>query len=487
MLKAFFRDSAVYGLAKVLTGGITLLSLPIYTHALPPGEYGIVDLITSLATIAHVTVALEIAQGLGRFILAPEAEGQQKQYASTALWFTLATYSLFAAAVIPLGALVSRLLFQTDANATIVRVATLVIWTTGIFNLVQNLLRYGRRAPKYALVSILFSVTNVGVTILLLLVLKAGVVAMFIGQFSAGLAAVALGLFFARDMIRPLFDRERAKQMLKFSIPLVPSGIGIMLCMYVDRFAVLKLLTVEDLGRYAVAFRIATVVAIVVTGFDAALAPLIYQNHHKPETPGQLARMLQWFLALAAPLLLFLGIFAKVIVGIVAPAAYAGAASLVFMLSASMLMANLYNFSPGLWVAKRTGWVAVISLGSGVLNLAINFLLIPRVGLIGAAIGTITASLTACAAHYVFGRVLYPVPFQWGRLGIAIAAVGTIGVMGPRVEAGIPLRAVAWVVSSLGIAAFLLGADDLKMILGKARSLPETLRARRRVAEVERS
>lgn len=464
MLKTFFRDSAVYGLAKLLTGGLTLLALPIYTHALAPKDYGVVDLLTSLATVAHVTVALEIAQGMGRHVMSPEGEAARERYASTALWWTLASYSIFAAGMMPLAGLISRLLFGNEDNGNVVRVATLVIWSTGLFNIVQNLLRYSRLAPKFAMVSILFTVTNVGVTLVMLLVLHAGLVALFIGQFIAGCTALCLGLYFARASIRLIFDRERAREMLRFSIPLVPSGIGVMLCMYVDRFAVLKLLTVADLGLYGVAFRCSTVVAIVVAGFDAALAPLVYQKHHLPETPAQLARMFRWFLALAAPLLLFLGFFASVIVSIVAPPSYAGASKLVFMLSTSMLVANLYNFSPGLWIAKKTTWVAMISVGSGLLNLILNFVLIPRIGLVGAALGTLLSAITAGLAHFVFGRRFYRVPFEWPRLAAAIALASFAGLLGVFGELGLVARALSWVVFSVTTSGVLLGGADLRLI-----------------------
>ncbi len=480
MLKAFFRDSAVYGVAKLLTGGLTLLSLPIYTHALAPREYGVVDLLTSLATVAHVTVALEIAQGMGRHVMSPEGAAARDRYASTALWFTLATYSIFVAVMMPFAGHVSHLLFGHDGYANVVRVATLVIWSTGLFYLVQNLLRYSRLAPKYALVSVVFSVTNVGVTLIMLLVLKAGLVALFIGQFVAGLTALGLGLYFARHSIRPTFDRARCREMLHFSIPLVPSGVGVMLCMYVDRFAVLKLLTVADLGLYGVAFRCSTVVAIVVAGFDAALAPLVYQKHHLPETPAQLARMFKWFLALAAPLLLFLALFSHAIVALVAPPAYAGASKLVFMLGTSMLVGNLYNFSPGLWIAKKTGWVAVISIGAGVLNLALNFLLIPQVGLIGAALGTLISAMVAGLAHFVFGRRFYPVPFDWGRLACAMVIASCAGLLGAFAGLGLISRGVCWIVFSGATSGVLLGASDLRLIKNVAVG-----RLRRRRAIVE--
>ena len=118
MLRAFFRDSAVYGTAKLLTGGVALLSLPIYTRALGPADYGVVDLLTTVAAIVHVTVALEISQGYGRYVMSIEGQGERSRYASTALWFTVAAYSAFVLAALPLAGVVSVWWFGSRDHAT---------------------------------------------------------------------------------------------------------------------------------------------------------------------------------------------------------------------------------------------------------------------------------------------------------------------------------------------------------------------------------
>lgn len=470
MLRAFFRDSAVYGTAKLLTGSIALLSLPIYTRALGPADYGVVDLITTIAAFAHVTVALEISQGFGRFVIAPEGEGRQSAYASTAFWFTLAAYSLFAVVVAPFGGVISQWLFGIADYALTLRVATLVIWSSGLFYLVQNILRYERRTVQYAVASIVFSVLSVGVTVILLLIVRTGLVGVFIGQFCAGVVSAAVGLWFARDTVAPTFDYARWRQMLAFSLPLVPSSLGVMLTTYVDRYAIVRLLSLEELGYYSVAFRLASIVGVALAGFLSAVAPLVYQHHDRPGAPAQLARMFQWFLALAMPLVLFLGVFARDLVPIVASSAFLPATPLVFVLGTAMLLASCYTFSPGLLIAKRTGWVAVIGFATGGTNLILNFTLVPQFGLIGAAWSSALSAALGGACHFVFGQRYYPVPFHWGRVATAAAVVAATGFalsaasLGWPGAASMPVRAVAWVAISLVTMAVLIGSQDRSLL-----------------------
>lgn len=466
MLRAFFRDSAVYGSAKLLTGSIAFLSLPIYTRALGPADYGAVDLVTTIAAIAHVTVALEVSQGFGRFVLAPEAGGKHAAYASTAFWFTLAAYSLFVAMVLPLAGGLSGWLFGSTAYAPTLQVATLVIWSTGLFYMVQNILRYERRTVQYAVASVVFSVLSVGVTLVMLLVVRSGLVGVFVGQFCAGLAATGLGLWFARDTVALTFDRARWQQMLAFSLPLVPSSLGVMLTTYVDRYAIVRLLSLEDLGYYSVAFRLASIVGVALAGFLSAVAPLVYQHHDRPDAPAQLARMFQWFLALALPLVLGLGLFAPDLVPLVASAAFLPATPMVFVLGAAMLLASCYTFSPGLLIARLTGWVAVIGFATGGINLVLNFALVPHFGLIGAAWSSAISAALGGACHFVFGQRYYPIPFQWGRVALASVMVAAAGfaLSSEVLAASLAVRAVAWPLISIVTMIVLIGPHDVALL-----------------------
>ena len=66
MLKRFLKDSVVYSTSTLLSRGISILLIPLYTRFLQPEEYGALDLLTVMATIINYIVALEISQGVAR-------------------------------------------------------------------------------------------------------------------------------------------------------------------------------------------------------------------------------------------------------------------------------------------------------------------------------------------------------------------------------------------------------------------------------------
>ena len=95
MLQAFLKNSLIYTLGHLLTSGIAIFLLPIYTRYLSPAEYGVIDLFIVIAAIVNLTIALEISQGIARYYQEAKNEKEKRKYTSSAFWFTILVYSLF--------------------------------------------------------------------------------------------------------------------------------------------------------------------------------------------------------------------------------------------------------------------------------------------------------------------------------------------------------------------------------------------------------
>ena len=133
MLKQFFRDSAIYGLAGILSRGISLLLVPVFTRVLLPGDYGIVDLLTIVASLVYLTIALEISQAVPRFWGDASTEEGKVGYASTGLWFTVAVYTAFCVAAALAAPQLGRWVLRAEGQESIVLAAIAMMYATGIF------------------------------------------------------------------------------------------------------------------------------------------------------------------------------------------------------------------------------------------------------------------------------------------------------------------------------------------------------------------
>lgn len=482
MLKRLIGTSLLYTLSGILSQGISFLLLPVYTRVLAPADYGLLDYLTILGGLCAVSVALEIGQGVARFT--PEVLNDRqavRSYASTALWFTAACYAALLLIVLPNPDFYARLFFHSDQHVDEVRAAVLSFALSGIAMMFLNQLRFELRVKEQVALSLVFSLSTVGLTLFFLIGLGWGVAGAFWARTGAACVLIVLGLMLARSSFGWTFDRRRLAEMLSFSLPLVPSSLGVVLLLYIDRLSINSLMTIADVGVYGIGVRIASIATLLVIGLQSALTPLIYATHKDPETPRKLVEVFRLFCAGALMAWITIAAFSPQLIQVMTTGEYAGASQVVPYLVLVIFFAQLYLFAPGLNLARRTVVIACINLAAAALNLGLNYLLIPQLGIVGAAVASVVSTLLAFVAQLIFSQRIYPVAYRWTSplLGLAVGAglivglqyVDHHGLMG----IGANLLAMA-----LGLVAmFLLGLfrrSDVASVVQTVKNLIPSLR-----------
>jgi O-antigen/teichoic acid export membrane protein len=420
MIKQLFKDSLIYGTASILSQGIPILIVPIYTRFLSPDSYGGMDMLAVFAALINVTVALEISQGMARSYADIKSDDERTRFASTALWFSVAAYLLFAVLAVLFSGPLTRLLLDSGNWEWIFQVAVIAMAVNGISFFLQNQLRWLLKPTAYAVSSIVYAVTATGIAIFLIAALNWGVIGVFYGQIIGAVVSGLIAYLAARDMFAMTFDTGRCREMLSFSIPLVPSSISVLAANYVDRIAIKSFMTLADVGIYGVGFRFASVVNLLMVGFYSALTPLVYQNYRDTSTPGNLERIFRYFLAGTLPLIIAISLFSREIVGLFAAQEYNAAWMVIPILAAASVLSRMYIFAPGLDIAKKTGVIASINIIAALVNIVLNIVMIPFLGLVGSALATMAGFCVMFSAYLIAGQKHYPVPHRWPAIGTAI-------------------------------------------------------------------
>ena len=427
MIRAFFRDSLIYTIPAILSRGLSIILVPLYTRVLSPIDYGALDMLMVFGSLANLTVALEVSQGVARFYAAEEEREKKVQYASTAFWFTLFCYTLFLVATISLAPLLSQFIIGRADLDPVFRLGMAYIWANGIFYLVQNQFRWELRSKQYAVCSVLVTLTTASLAVTLAYFLGWGLSGLLWGMLGGALAGCFYGISSLRASFQPVFKKERLKEMLLFSAPLVPSGIAVFISHYIDRLMINHFLSLGDLGLYGIGFRLSSIVGLVMVGFQGALTPLIYTNYKSPDTPGQVAVIFRAFLFFA--LMLFFGLagFADEILRLLTTPEYYSAAGVVVFLVPAILISNMYIFAPGIGIAKKTHLTLWINIGGALANTCFNYFLIPLFGIRGAAAATLLGYVFVFTAYMRFSQKFYPVAHNWPALAKAtFASIGCI-------------------------------------------------------------
>src|SRR4051794_18388266 len=131
LVASLVRDGVIYGAAAILTAGTTFLLLPLYTNLLTPGDIGQIELLTIVASLVYVTVALEVAQGLARYLPETMVPSDRRAYAAAAFRFSVLAYAAMAAVGLALAPVIAEALLGPTASAELVRVAVVATFAGG--------------------------------------------------------------------------------------------------------------------------------------------------------------------------------------------------------------------------------------------------------------------------------------------------------------------------------------------------------------------
>lgn len=418
------KDSVYYAVSLVLTRGLFFLLLPFYTHVLEPAEFGLFDYITVLGSFTLIILTLEISQALGRFVPEIREDGAlRRAYASTAILFTITVYIIFDIAVFLLAEQFSQLLFQTQEHATLLRIASLSFTANALVYVLQSQLRGELRAKHFAFLSILNAGITVATIIPLVFIFKLGVAGILTAQAFGGLCAILYGIFLTRNSLRFKFDKNKFKEMLLFSLPFVPSTLGVIVTQYADRIAINDLMSLKEVGIYGVGNRISMFITLAVLGVQGALSPLIYANYKDPDTPNKIATIFRVIVVLALTGFLAIVFLAGPLVSLFATEAYSGATTVLPLLALAAFFRGGYMFTPGLDIAKRTVIIATINILAAILNVVLNYMLIPEFGIRGAALATTFSTLLLFITYAILSHREYPIAHKWAQYILCLILV----------------------------------------------------------------
>jgi O-antigen/teichoic acid export membrane protein len=412
MIKKFLSDGVNYLIPGVLSRGIAFLLLPIYTRTLSPDEYGSFELFMTFLAFATLTVPFEISQSVGRFLANAGSDCERAEIFSSAFWFTVSCYSVFSVVAISYSESFSTAIFRNSEMSSEFIIGIGYVYFYGIFYLTQNQLRWELRSKAYGVTALLLALISALTSLYLGYLEELGLYGILFGLFFGAFIGSLVGIWKLRNRIILNVNVKRLKEMLSFSFPLVFSGIFIWANLYSDRFLIEYFLGLDALGVYGVAVRLSAMTGLLMLGVQGAMMPLVYSNLNDPKTPYYVGHIFRFFLVIAATLVFFVSVFSFEIIRIMTTPKFFDAQIILPVMMVASLATNMYIFAPGLGIARKTTQIAAIGLVALSLNISLNIILIPKLGLLGAAVSGCVSGIAGFLLHVFSGRRWFNVRFR---------------------------------------------------------------------------
>ena len=425
------KHSAIYGLGAVVSRLIGLFLLPVVTRYLTRGDLGAVDTLIALSVVLVIVLRAGISMAFFRFYFDAKDDAGRTTVVRTSFWFTMATATVGLVAGAVAAPQISELLFSTHSRANLVRAAFVLLWAQMNYEQLTSLFRVEERSVAYVAATLVNVVITLVATILLVAVWHKGAVGVIVGNFTGTLVVFFVLLTYRRFQLGLEFNRPLFREMQRFGLPLVPSGLALWALDFADRFLLLKLKNAAEVGLYSVGVRVSTAILLLLIALRTAWPAFAYSIKDDNEAKRAYGFVLTYVLYISCWMSLALSLLAPWIVRLLTtPRFYAGARVVPLLAFGATAFIAFNVMSIGIGRAKQTQMNWVVTGTAAALNIGLNFWLIPAYGMMGAAAATLVAYVVMFLGMTWRAQQVFPVPYQWRRVALAVSAAVGLTVLG---------------------------------------------------------
>ena len=438
-------------LLHVLSGAQALIFLPLIARTFGEAGYGVWTQISLTAALVHPLATLQLGRSVVRYLEAiPSGHGRSEAYYSTA-WTVWGTGAAFIALALLLRRAIGAALFGAPAlDAYVLLLAVLIAVNASL----SISLAYFRSLGKLRLVTAIQAAATLGtIGVVTTTVLGFG------GGLHAGGAAWVASRAVAALVAQAAVSREagfcaprwsgKLGMFLRYSLPLIPASAAAWILEYSDRYVIVHMLDLERAGVYAGSCQLARLMRVMMMPLSFVLLPTmirLWNGGARDQALGLMRVSLAGYAAFAGLGVGFLVALGPTLLRVLGTPAFQQPGGLLALLVFGQLFVALcLLFSLILYLHERTQTVMAVAFVAAALNIGLNLLLIPRWGILGAAVATflsfaaqLTATILAIGRYHCVSIPTRPL------LRILLATVALYGVLSLS-----RLRGLAWTIAGI--------------------------------------
>jgi O-antigen/teichoic acid export membrane protein len=426
-LRRLATTGAAYTAASILSKLIAVALLPLYTRYLTPADYGVAEVLFAAVVAASIVVRFGVIEAVLRFYYKSGEDPDAVVATSFATLFWLSTAAALIA--LPFAEPISEALLVRPAP-DLARIAIGGLWVATLHEYLLTLFRLEERAKAFFAVTIANVLAAIALTVVLVVGEGEGARGLLLGSYVSG-AAFVLGLIVVHRRRLALWaDRDLLRRMLRFGLPTMPAELSLYALNFVDRIIIFRALGATEAGLYALAVKFAQAVNILVRGFQLAWPPLAYSIRDDDEARRVYAAVVTWFVAGCAFVVVGIWLLARWIARALAAPEFFESYEAVGLISTAVTLYALYMVQ--LVILGRTGRTEFnfpATAAALAVNVVLNLILVPPLGIVGAGLALVASYLVVVALMYGFTQRLFPVPYEWMRLArVVLVSAALVGL-----------------------------------------------------------
>ena len=390
-------NTAILGVGTFASKLLVFLLMPFYTSILSTSEFGVADIVSQTANLLIPIAAVGICDGIFRYTL--DTKDALDNERKTVFSSGMAVLALGSVATI---VIVQLLRFFDIFDGYVWLIAFYVIFAN-FHSAAANFIRAEGKTPLFAIQGILNTVLTVTLNVLFLLKYDLGAYGYVLSVVISDLV-ITVFLVFAAKLWRVFslksISRERAGEMLRFSIPYIPTTMMWLITSSSDRYIVTAYCGTAENGLYAAAYKLPTMLTLVCGVFIEAWQFSAVKDSDEKEREEFFGTVFKNYMSI-----IFMGasaliVGARIFTGILLSDDYYLSWQYVPILVMATAFSALVSFMGSVYFLEKKSVMSMMTSMSGaIINIILNFIAIPRYGAMGAAIATFVSYLAVYAVR----------------------------------------------------------------------------------------
>ena len=454
-IKALAGQTVIYGLGTIVPRLLNYLLTPFYVRVFVSGEYGqISELYAWIALfLAILTFGMETT-----FFRFSQKENSSKVFNNAESVVLLITFTFLVLYGIFYKSFAQ--LIHYEFNSYYVLLIGIIVAIDAIAAIPFAMLRKEEKAGRFSLIKTVNVLSNILLNILFLVVIpeKSMAIAewifgkqtsLLIWVFISNILASLINLILLTPQLSKLrlgFDKELVKSMLKYSFPILLISLVGMVNEVADKILIKYLVTIpeesvlasmnmtgqeyamQQLGIYSANFKLGVLMTIFIQMFRFASEPFFFGHAKDRNAPSLYAKVMTYFVIFCLLIFLCVMFYMDILqhfVGRSGSDYREGLVIVPIILIANMLYGIVFNLSIWFKLSDKTYYGTIIAIIGSIVTLTCFFVLIPKIGYLGAAIAHLACYIVMMLVSYFWGQKNFPIPYQIGRIAIycSLAAI----------------------------------------------------------------
>ena len=415
--KKLLSNTAILTVGRFASKFLVFFMMPLYTRYLLPAEYSTADLISQTANLLMPLACASITDGIFRFAL--DKSEDKRAVFSSGLAVLLAISAVFAA--------LSPLLGLFDSFSSYVWLIAFYVIAANLHAAVAQYIRAKGNTVLFAAGGLLGTSLTIGFNFLFLIGLDMGITGYVLSVVMGDVVVTVFLFFWARlwqDVDFGAIKLGKAWEMLKYSIPMIPTTIFWWITSVSDRYLVIAMKGEAVNGLYAAAYKVPTLLTLLCSVFIEAWQFSAVTENDEGERADFFSRVFACFQGILFMAASGLVLFSKVATRILLAENYYDSWRYIPVLAMAMAYSSLVTFLGSVYMVRKKSVYSFLTAAVGaIVNIVLNILLIPTWSAMGAAVATFISYFVVMIIRAIdTGR------FVKFRLGIPLLTFNTVAV-----------------------------------------------------------